>query len=325
MTVDKAPPTKLIAWCQLIRLPNVFTVLADVGAAFLLVAAGPEPIARLICVLLAGVSLYWAGMVLNDVFDIDRDRQERPGRPLPAGHISIGQAKVAGWGLLLLGVGLAAASGYLPGDDAPPTWIPAAVGLVLAVMIVAYDGPLKKTPLAPFAMGGCRVFSFLLGASPLMATDSDGPLFPKYVIAIALGFGLYIAGVTTMARDEANEESESGPSPNLSRGLLLTMIGVAILAFAPRTAQGNFAWHIPPDRMFPMLIGMIAFPVLLRGLRLVSRRTTQQIQMLIRIGILTMIPLAAAFAFLGAGPIWGLAVFALAIPSILLAGRFRVT
>ncbi|MCG8649108.1 MAG: hypothetical protein MI861_04710, partial [Pirellulales bacterium] len=74
---DVNSPTTLQAWAQLVRLPNVFTVVADVSAAFLLVAQRPEPVARLICVLLAGVSLYWAGMILNDVFDINRDRQER--------------------------------------------------------------------------------------------------------------------------------------------------------------------------------------------------------------------------------------------------------
>jgi len=53
--------------------------------------------------------------------------------------------------------------------------------------------------------------------------------------------------------------------------------------------------------------------------------TPQNIQTTIRIGILSIIPLAASFAFLGAGPGWGLGVFALVIPSIVLSARFRVT
>lgn len=283
------------------------------------------PWPRLVAVLSAAVALYWAGMILNDVFDVEQDREERPGRPLAAGHISMGQAKAAGWGLLILGVVLAAVSGQLPGET-PTTWLPAGVAALLAVMIVAYDGPLKKTPLAPFAMGGCRLLSFLLGASPcVVVADVDGYFFPKYVIAIACGFGLYIAGITTVAKDEAKEPNEPGPTPHVSRGLVLAMIGLAMLAFAPQTAQGNFQWHLSPTKIFPLLIGMIGFPVILRGLRLVNRPTPQAIQLMIRIGILTMIPLAAAFAFLGAGPKYGLAVFSLVVPSILLASRFRVT
>jgi len=281
-----------------------------------------------VCVVLAGISLYWAGMVLNDVFDIERDRGQRPGRPLPSGSIPIGQAKIAGWSLLVLGVVLAAVSGQIPSDRSPVSWVPAAVGVSLALMIVAYDGPLKKTFLAPAAMGCCRVLSFLLGASPgiggwvaAAGLPADGLLFPKFVIAIALGFGVYIMGITTIARNEA----VGGPSPDLYRGLLFTMIGAAVLAFAPQTAVGNFNWQISPRGEFPILIGMIAFPVTLRGLRLVNEPTAEKIQTLVRVGILTLIPLAAAFAFLGAGPVWGLLVFSLVVPAIMLARQFRVT
>jgi 4-hydroxybenzoate polyprenyltransferase len=146
-------------------------------------------------------------------------------------------------------------------------------------------------------------------------------LFPKFVIAIALGFGVYIMGITTIARNEA----VGGPSPDLYRGLLFTMIGAAVLAFAPQTAVGNFNWQISPRGEFPILIGMIAFPVILRGLRLVNEPTAEKIQTLVRVGILTLIPLAAAFAFLGAGPVWGLLVFSLVVPAIMLARQFRVT
>jgi 4-hydroxybenzoate polyprenyltransferase len=306
----------------LVRLPNVFTVIADVGAAFLFVAQGPEPVARLIVVLLAGVSLYWAGMVLNDVFDIEKDRLERADRPLAAGHISLRQAKIAGWGLLLVGFGLAAISGYLPSQQVGTTWIPAVVAAGLVGMIVAYDGPLKATALAPAAMGSCRVLSFLLGASVVVgARVTDGSLHPRDIIAIALGFGVYIMGITTMARDEASEPNKA----NLQRGLMFTLIGAAMLALAPQTALRPFQWNMDPNVRFPILISLIVFPVILRGLRAAGDPTPEKIQVTIKIGVLTIIPLAAAYAFLGAGPRWGLAIFALVIPSIVLASRFRVT
>ncbi len=41
--------------------------------------------------------------------------------------------------------------------------------------------------------------------------------------------------------------------------------------------------------------------------------------------ILTIIPLAACFAYLGAGAIWGLLVFLLTFPTLVLSLRFRVT
>lgn len=295
--------------------------MADVSAAFLLVAGGPQPVARWVVVVLAGICLYWAGMILNDLFDEAEDRQHRPQRPIAAGWIARSQASTAGWGLLVAGVILAAVSGYLPDAQLAGTWLPAAVAVVLAVMIVAYDGPLKSTHLAPAAMGACRMLSFLLGAAPCLALAADGSLIPKHLLGIAFGFGVYIMGVTTMARQEAT----GGNSNPLFIGIVITTLGALCLAFAPQLASRPMGWHLETTRIFPVMIGMIAFPVIMRAIRAVRSPTPLHIQTTIRVGILTLIPLAAAFAMLGAGPVWGLAIFALVVPAIVLAARFRVT
>ena len=106
-------------------------------------------------------------MILNDVFDVEKDRGERPSRPIPAGLIPLRQAKVAGWGLLVVGVGLAGLSGYLPSQQAPATWLPAAVGLLLAIMIVAYDGPLKANAAGTGRDGSLSRAEFLAGGGAL--------------------------------------------------------------------------------------------------------------------------------------------------------------
>ena len=309
----------LVDWAQLVRLPNVMTVIADVAAAFLLVSHGAEPVGRFAVVILAGVALYWAGMILNDVFDVEKDKAERPTRPLASGRISITSATVIGWALLVGGVVLAAASGFIPAADSTVTYLPAILAVALAIMIVLYDGPLKKTPFAAVAMGACRVLSFLLGASPVVVLDNG--MLPKYLVGIALGFGTYIMGVTTIARREAT----GGRSPNLSNGLIVTTVGAGLMAFSPQLAGGAMNWQVDVNRLFPLLIGMIALPVVLRGFRLMSDPSPEKIQTTIRAAILSIIPFAAAFAFLGAGPVYGLAVFALVVPAIALSIRFRVT
>ena len=79
-----------LAYLQLLRLPNVFTALADVGMGFLVThpqwAVGDGW--RLGALLAASSSLYLAGMVLNDAFDREIDALERPERPLPSGRIA---------------------------------------------------------------------------------------------------------------------------------------------------------------------------------------------------------------------------------------------
>ncbi len=66
--------------------------MADVALGFLLTH---DPAAGLpwgVFALLVGASacLYEAGMALNDVFDVEIDRQERPDRPIPSGRVLSG-------------------------------------------------------------------------------------------------------------------------------------------------------------------------------------------------------------------------------------------
>ena len=319
--------SKWMAWAQLVRLPNVFTIIADIAAAFLFTAAGPSPISRLVVVILAGVSLYWSGMILNDVFDEAVDRKQRSKRPIPLGWISKREASVGGWVLLALGICLATASGRIPSPEVPTTWLPGIIAVMLAIMIVGYDGPLKSTVLAPAAMGSCRFLSFLLGASPCLAMPSlDQANFlvgviPNQTLAIATGFGVYIMGVTTMARREA----KGGSRQHLLIGSMTAVLGATCLAIAPRVAAHSITPKLDINSVFPILIGMITVPVFLRAIRAVQDPTPQRIQVTIKIGILTVIPLSAAFAALGAGPVCGTAIFALVIPSLILSARFRVT
>ena len=240
------------------------------------------------------------------MFDVERDREQRPRRPITRRSDSAGASQDCRLGAAGAGRRTGGrAADILPNDRFPATWVPAAIGVALAVMIVAYDGPLKTTLLAPAAMGGCRVLSFLLGASPCScwhaAAAGDGPLFPKYVVAIALGFGIYIMGITTMARHEAT----GGPSPNLSTRLVVDDhrcggFGVCATNGGGQVRLAHLAERrvSDPDRD-DRLSGDS------RGLRASERSHPGKDSNLVRVGILTMIPLAAAFAFLGAGPVLG--------------------
>ena len=322
-TDDAISSGKLADWMQLVRLPNVFTVLADVGAAFLLVAGGGHPVSRFALVLLGGVCLYWAGMILNDVFDAEKDKLDGKPRPIPRGKIPLGQARTAGWSLLVVGVLLSSAAGYVPAEGFSTTWFPAAVAIALAALVVGYDGPLKQTPIAPAAMGGCRVLSFLLGASPVLQVADSMPVIPRHILAIAFGFGVYIMGLTTMARDEET----GGHLVNLRTGFFVMLLGALMLAFAPGLSQADdrAGMAIQPSGQFVVLVVLIVLPVITRGVRAQIKPEKQVIGNTIRAGILTIIPLSAAFALLGAGQLWAIGVFALVIPAIALSMRLQVT
>lgn len=326
-------PPAWLRWAQLVRLPAVFSVIAQVIAAALIAAGGPsEALAawpRVLLILLSAVAIYWSGMILNDLWDLDEDSRERPSRPLPSGWISLPQARAAAWGLCGLSIVAAAASGMVSLDNRPTTFAPALVAAALAIAVVLYNGPLKPTALAAPMMGVCRALCFLLGAAPLVTLGAAELLTPQvgfdaHLLAIAAGFGLYITGITTISRLETGMTAES-QQRDLNVGLALALIGAAVLAFAPRVSPPDYVWLFRPDLRYAMLVGLITLPILLRGLKVNADPQPAAIQSLIRVGILNLIPYSAALTLLIAGPAWAFGVFALTVAAMLTAIRLRVT
>src|SRR5438132_2040652 len=153
----------LRAYAQLLRLPNVFTALADICLGWLAALAAGAPLtswpsfAFLMC---ASAALYSAGMVWNDFFDIEQDQRERSFRPLPSGRITRGSAARLGTALLVAGVACAALAGWV-NVLAPASALVIAGFLVAAILL--YDVWLKRTWFGPVAMGSCRFLNVLLG------------------------------------------------------------------------------------------------------------------------------------------------------------------
>src|SRR4051794_23744960 len=108
-----AHPFSFLAYARLVRLPNVFTAMADIALAALFLNALPDHLPTFLLLLLASSCLYCGGMVWNDYFDLEQDSRERPFRPLPSGKVSLRAAAALGTLLLLAGVGLAALAGAL--------------------------------------------------------------------------------------------------------------------------------------------------------------------------------------------------------------------
>src|SRR5262245_9706210 len=130
---------KFLAALQLVRIPNVFTAMADIFMGFLVAHGSLNPTREFLVLLLASSSIYLAGMALNDWFDFEVDRQERPARPLPSGRIA--RSHALGLGIFLVSVGIVAA--FVAGPTSRN------VALILIVTVVAYDGWLKSTILGP--------------------------------------------------------------------------------------------------------------------------------------------------------------------------------
>lgn len=298
----------MLAWLRLVRLPNLATAVADPLAGFLVVSGlstvGWPPLACLLAVL-AAAGFYAAGMVLNDVYDLALDRHERPERPLPSGAIPVARAATVGG--LLMATGAAAACAAAVVSNSP--W-PALVGAALTAAIWLYDRHAKATAAGPVVMGACRGLNWLLGM-----TAAGGPAAPHQWV-IPVGMGLYVAGITLFARDEAGR-SRVG---TLLAGLVVMTTGLAVAAgfvWLPLRAGAGLSGTTLPAPTWLLLWGILATSILLRGVTAIADPSPGRVRAAVGNAIMSIITLDAVLVLAACGEGWAVVV-------LLLLGWFLV-
>ncbi|MGC1272453.1 MAG: UbiA family prenyltransferase [Planctomycetaceae bacterium] len=309
---DPAAQGGVRAWLQLVRLPAVFTALADIAAGYTCQTGAFQPVGEFAALLTASASLYLAGMVFNDVFDRRRDAIGRPGRPIPSGRISTKSAAIVG--AVLVAIGIASAASV----SSQALWI--ALGLTAGIF--AYDGFLKHTPLGPVAMGGCRFLNVMLGAA-----GDDGAAFvwepPQLIVAAAIG--IYVAGITWFAR---TEETTS------RRGLLLggaavANLGMALLAclyYGWPPALTGFVRGDLPGTAVAIIVVAIALTVNRRVAGAISSPTPDRVQDTVKLMLLSIITLDATTVLAQTGDVsLALATALLVLPALVIGRWVYVT
>lgn len=293
----------LTAYLQLVRLPAVFTAMADIFLGYLLAHGSFRPLLDFALLLLASSCLYMSGMVFNDIFDRKIDAEERPGRPIPSGRVPLFSAIRLSVLLMVAGAGAAVTVG-------PSS---ALVAGLIVLAIFAYDGVLKKTSLGPPAMGSCRFFNVMLGAS----TAAEVWAAPQSGVALALG--IYIVGVTWFARSEANIGRRS--RFEAVTGMALVNAGVMLLAAFVMTTEGH------GERIsVVMLLAVIALVINRRLSAALFDPAPQKIGMAIKTMLLSLPIIDAGIVLFVTGQVnYAVMVAALLLPAMILARRIAVT
>lgn len=283
-------------YLELMRLPNLWTAVADILAGYA-VAGRSEP-ASLFLLSLSSVGLYGGGVVLNDLFDADLDRVERPERPLPSGRASTRGA--LGLAVLLLSVGIGSAlivglvSGLL------------AIGIALTALL--YNARTKRFPLiGPVNMGLCRALNLLLGVSAL-------PAALLHFSPLALIPWSYIAGITLLSRGEVHGARKK--TVLLSAGSVATAF-LALSALPLQNPIGSF-WVYG-------FLALLSIRLLPRFRRAYLTPEAGPIRAAVKSGVLSLILLDAAMAAVYGGPLFGLAVLSLSPVASKSARLFAVT
>jgi 4-hydroxybenzoate polyprenyltransferase len=291
------------AYAQLVRLPNVFTALADICLAALAVGALPAKWLPFSLLLLASACLYCAGMVWNDYFDLEQDLRERPFRPLPSGRVSPRAAASFGAALMAAGMFLALLAGQVNGG--PSRWAPLLLAGLLVGAILLYDAWLKRTWAGPLGMGLCRFLNVLLGLT------LGGNLGGVMGVYLALVVGLYVSGVTWFARTEARRSSRPA------------LVGAALVMFSSLLLALPLPVPLEPGTSSPLflyLLVALGFLVGLPAYRAISEPTPPRVQAAVKRALIGLVVLDATLAAALAGTV-GLVILLLLLP-VLYLGRW---
>jgi 4-hydroxybenzoate polyprenyltransferase len=279
---------------ELLRPANVMTALADVLAGF--AVGGLLHREALPWLLGATACLYAGGVVLNDVFDRDIDRVERPERPIPSGRVPIATAAALGGSLLAAGVLFASQA----------TRLAAGIAIAIAAFVLVYDAWGKRHAVAPLNMGLCRALNLLLGMAAVPAIVER--FWPLAFIPL-----VYIAGVTTLSRGEVRGGTRHAAL------LALLAVFAALLALASVAIASD--QRVAGSMLTLAAVWRIA-PPFWKAWQLPEPGV---IRAAVKRGVLSLVLIDAAIGAAFAGPVYAALVLATAVVAGWLARRFAVT
>jgi geranylgeranylglycerol-phosphate geranylgeranyltransferase len=154
--------TRVPAYFALIRPVNLLITFFSIVAAGVLAGGGWADMVPLVLAGCAGVAVAAGANAVNDYFDVEIDRINRPERPIPSGALTTGQA----WRAWIIASFVGCACGLVLG-----TW-PFAITVASVALLYLYSRSLKSTPLAGNLVVGLMTgMAFIFGGAAIGAAD----------------------------------------------------------------------------------------------------------------------------------------------------------
>jgi 4-hydroxybenzoate polyprenyltransferase len=291
---------KFTGFLRLMRPANIVTAIADILAGLAIsgyLSYGITEVPSILLLILATIGLYGGGVVLNDYFDAELDRVERPERPIPSGLIAETEALLLGLFLLTTGVACAFCVSILSG----------CLALATATAAVVYDKWGKHhATLGPLNMGLCRGLNLLLGIS-------INPLQVSEVWYLALIPVIYIAAITMVSRGEVH-----GGKKNILYSAaslyVVAMVSILYVSFMQHTAATTVT--------FVLAWGLMVFIPLKNA---IAQPQGKMIGKAVKAGVIALILMNAAWSAAFGATALALIIALLLPVSVLLAKIFAVT
>ncbi len=296
---------KLTGYLRLMRPANIVTAVADILAGIAIAGTlyfSQFDIAAIILLCLSTAFLYGGGVVMNDVFDAELDKVERPERPIPSGLIKKSSAATFGILLLLFGIACAAISNLH--HQFPASVI---IATLIAVAAVVYDKWMKHHSFfGPLNMGICRGLNLLLGMSIYVPAVN-------FYWAFAIVPVLYIFAITMVSRGEVH----GGKKKTLFWALGLYMIVIFSIG-ATSVRSETFLQTLP----FIILFGVM---ILIPLYKAIKNPIGPNIGKAVKSGVISLIIMDAAWAAAFGDIKLAFIILTLLPISMLLARLFAVT
>lgn len=292
-------------YLALVRLPNLFTLPSNILVGMATVSSLAFTLTsftQFLLLVTISVLLYCVGIVLNDLYDFDIDKKERPNRPLPSGKISRRSAivLVAIFSTIALILSVQVSFSTL------------VISSILFSVIFGYDKYLKNTHAGPFTIASARVMNILLGTSvSLRSVDSYSQIVTlTFVLIITF---VYVSLIGFISRYEVH-----GFSDNTKLLLPPAIVATVISSIILFTLMGFFKLESL------IILSLFSFIMIISFSR-IYRRDSGRTQQIVRNMILSIIVLDSTFLTGIIGIELGLVVLTLMAPLLVLANKMYMT
>jgi 4-hydroxybenzoate polyprenyltransferase len=287
----------------LVRLPNLFTLPTNVLVGYAIVS--PITMTSYIQVLLLvtiSILLYCVGLILNDIYDYNIDKKERPNRPLPSGKVS----RRAAIGLVITFSILALSLSFI---ISVTTFV---ISSIILITIIGYDKFLKKTRAGPFTLGAARVMNVLLGASVDFGNIGSYPHFIILTFVLSITF-VYVSMIGIISRYEVHV------FPKNSKLLLIpATVGAIIFLIVLFSYAGLFKYEsLITLAFFSFIMGITFYKF--------QKNDSVGIQLIVKRMIMSIIVLDSSFLSGIVGIEIGIIVLAFLAPLLILARKMYMT
>jgi len=289
----------------LVRLPNLFTLPSNILVGISAISSLAFTLTSFIQFLLLvtiSVLLYCVGIVLNDLYDFDIDKKERPNRPLPSGKISRRSAivLVAIFSTLALILSLLVSFSTL------------VISSILFLTIFGYDKYLKNTHAGPLTIASARVMNILLGTSVSFRSVDSYSQIVTLTFVLIITF-VYVSLIGLISRYEVR-----GFSDNAKLLLPPAIVAIVIYSIILFSLMGFF-------KLESLIILSLFSLIMLISFSRIYRRDSGRTQQIVRNMILSIIVLDSTFLTGIIGIELGLVVLTIAGPLLLLANKMYMT